>query len=566
MLDRTHTKGALIDDLVEIVGQRHVITNPSSMERFCKGFRSGKGEAIAVVRPGALIELWHIAKSCVAADVIIIMQAANTGLTEGSTPNGDYDRDVVVVSTNRMDKIHPINGGEQIIGFPGASLFSLEKLMEPLGRQPHSVIGSSCIGASIIGGVCNNSGGALIERGPSYTELALYARVTQDGTLELVNHLGISLGDEPETILRRLEAGDYDASDIESTNLKASDTDYHQRVRDIDEPSPARFNADKRRLYEASGCAGKLIIFAVRLDTYPKAKREQVFYIGTNDTDTLTRLRRTILSKFENLPVSGEYMHADIYDISKIYGKDTLVLIDKLGTDWLPGIFALKGWLDARLSKIPFLANNLTDRFMQVLSRLWPNVLPQRMEEFRANYPHHLILKMSDDGVDEADTLLAEFFKNEDGDYFSCTAREGKIAGLHRFAAAGAAVRYQAVHANEVEDILALDIALRRDDQNWFETLPAEIEEALVHKLYYGHFFCHVFHQDYVVKKGYDPVELKKRMLDILDQRGAEYPAEHNVGHLYAAKPDLAEFYRTCDPTNALNPGIGKMSKRKCYH
>jgi D-lactate dehydrogenase len=47
--------------------------------------------------------------------------------------------------------------------------------------------------------------------------------------------------------------------------------------------------------------------------------------------------------------------------------------------------------------------------------------------------------------------------------------------------------------------------------------------------------------------------------------RGAEYPAEHNVGHLYEAKPDLAAFYASIDPTNSINPGIGKMSKRRNY-
>ena len=35
------------------------------------------------------------------------MQAANTNLTEGSTPNGnDYDRDIVIISTLRLDKLH----------------------------------------------------------------------------------------------------------------------------------------------------------------------------------------------------------------------------------------------------------------------------------------------------------------------------------------------------------------------------------------------------------------------------------------------------------------------------
>jgi D-lactate dehydrogenase len=70
-----------------------------------------------------------------------------------------------------------------------------------------------------------------------------------------------------------------------------------------------------------------------------------------------------------------------------------------------------------------------------------------------------------------------------------------------------------------VEDILALDIALRRNDTEWFEHLPPEIDSQLVHKLYYGHFMCHVFHQDYIVKKGVDAHELKEQMLELL--RGA---------------------------------------------
>jgi D-lactate dehydrogenase len=37
-------------------------------------------------------------------------------------------------------------------------------------------------------------------------------------------------------------------------------------------------------------------------------------------------------------------------------------------------------------------------------------------------------------------------------------------------------------------------------------------------------------------------------MLPLLDRRGAEYPAEHNVGHLYHAKPALAAHYRALAP------------------
>ncbi len=140
---------------------------------------------------------------------------------------------------------------------------------------------------------------------------------------------------------------------------------------------------------------------------------------------------------------------------------------------------------------------------MQGLSHLAPSHLPRRMKEYRERFEHHLLLKMAGPGVDEAQRYLTDYFAQAEGAFFACTPDEGKKAFLHRFAAAGAAVRYHAVHADKVEDILALDIALRRNDTDWFETLPPEIDSQLVHKLYYGHFMCHVFHQDYVVKKAW---------------------------------------------------------------
>ena len=554
----------LVDKLREIVGRRNVLTGARRTKRFRKGFRSGEGDVLAVVQPATLLEQWNVLRACVDHDKIVIMQAANTGLTEGSTPKGQYDREVVLINTRRMDQLQLIDEGKQVIAFPGSTLFALEKLLAPIGRQPHSVIGSSCIGASVVGGVCNNSGGSLIERGPSYTELSLYARVNSNGQLELINHLGIDLGDSAEEILTRLQSRRYESKTVGTSNRKASDTDYAKRVRDVDAASPARFNADKSRLYEAAGCAGKLAVFAVRLDTYPNPKDEVTFYVGTNHPSKLTKLRRKILKDFQNLPVSAEYMHGDYFDVTRKYGKDTVLMIDKLGTDWLPTFFALKGAIDARLERIPFM-RHFTDRFMQTIAWVWPNVLPKRMINFRSKYEHHLILKMRDGGIAEANALLASLQSQAGFDYFECTPREAKMAALHRFAAGAASVRYRAIHSREVEDILALDVALRRNDFEWFENLPEYIEDKLVHSLYCGHFFCHVMHQDYIVKAGVDTELLKQEMLELLDERGAEYPAEHNVGHLYAAKPDLAEFYRSVDPTNSMNPGIGKMSRNKHY-
>ncbi len=564
-----NTQLDLIGQLRNIVGDEQVITKASKTHYYRKGFRSGEGSALAVVFPQSLLQQWKVLQACVADNKIIIMQAANTGLTEGSTPSGDsYDREVVIVNATRMTDIILLDKGKQIISFPGATLHSLEKLLKPLKRSPHSVIGSSCIGASIVGGVANNSGGSLIQRGPAYTELALFSQVNANGELQLVNHLGIDLGDTPEQILTNLQNHDFLQEQLEATDRLASDSEYTDRIRDTAADTPARYNADHRRLYETSGCAGKLAVFAVRLDTFPVAEREQVFYIGVNNDQLLTTMRRDILQQFQQLPESAEYLHRDIFNVAEKYGKDVFLMINYLGTDLLPRLFALKGAVTSWMNKVPFLPHELPDRVMQFLSRLWPQALPKRLCDYRDRYEHHLILKMTDKGVEEAQSYLKAFFANvqsSEGGYFACSKVEAKKAYLHRFAAAGSAVRYQTMHDNEVEDILALDVALRRNQEHWVEQLPEEISSQLECSLYYGHFLCYVFHRDYILKKGADATKIKQQLLELLDQQGAKYPAEHNVGHLYQAEPQLLEFYKQLDPTNTFNPGIGKASKHKDF-
>jgi D-lactate dehydrogenase len=551
----------LLQQLRQAVGAAHVLTHDQATRRFRKGHRTGEGAVLAVVRPGTLLEQWQVLQATVAANRIVIMQAANTGLTGGSTPHGDdYDREIVLINTLRITGVQVIKQGEQVVCLPGATLDRLEQTLAPLGREPHSVIGSSCIGASVLGGICNNSGGALVRRGPAYTELALYARVRDDGMLELVNHLGISLGSTPEEILTRLEKGEYTEADVaHDTQRAASDPRYAEDVRAVDADTPARFNADPSRLFEASGSAGKLCLFAVRLDTFPK-EASTVFYIGSNAPDDLTAVRRHLLTALPRLPIAGEYIHRTAYDIGEKYGKDTFLLIDKFGTAKVPAAFALKSRVDGFFER--FRLRGVTDRVIQAVTNLLPSHLPPRMRQWRDRYEHHLLVRVSNDTAEATRAFLGDYFsQSTTGAWFECDAEEGRKAFLHRFAIAGAAIRYREVHRGSVEDIVALDVALRRNDREWVEQLPTEVESDVVHKLYYGHFFCHVFHQDYIVKKGADPLAMEHRMWELFDERRAEYPAEHNVGHLYVAKPTLAGFYRELDPTNTFNPGIGHTSR-----
>ena len=555
---------SLIASMRDVVGQAYLLTDKAKKQPYTKGFRFGAGEALAVVRPGTLVEIWRVLKLCVEADVSVIMQAANTGLTGGSTPDGkDYDRPLVIISTMRIDDIQLVDNGKQIVGLAGSTLFGLEETLAPYGREPHSVIGSSCIGASIVGGICNNSGGALVKRGPAYTELALFAQIDANGNLSLVNNLGINLGSEPEEILNNLENKRYKEADVQHPDARASDNEYDERVRDVDSDTPSRFNNDGRRLHEASGCAGKLAVFAVRLDTFPIPEKKQVFYVGSNDAAVFTKVRRDILSTFKNLPDSGEYLHRDCYDVSKKYGKDMFIVISKLGAKFIPKLFAFKRKFDAFTDKLGFLPNKMSDRVMQYMSYVFPNHLPKRMEEYRDKYQHHWILEMSNDGVDEAKAYLDAFFKTNEGSYFECTEEEADKAILHRFVAGGAIGRYHVMHSKDVGAMMTIDVALRRNDPDWFEVLPKEIDDQIDTKLYYGHLFCHVMHQNYVLKKGADAKLLKGKILETFDARSAEYPAEHNVGHEYFAKDALKNFYRELDPTNSFNPGIGKTTKLK---
>jgi D-lactate dehydrogenase len=551
----------VIKKLEEIVGNTHVLTGDAETRRFRRGMRYGGGEVLAVVRPGRLLEMWQVLKVCHEAGTVIICQAANTGLTGGSTPIEEgYDRPVVLINTMRLTQLVMLDDGKQVVSQPGVTLDQLERKLKPIGREPHSVIGSSCIGASITGGICNNSGGSLIRRGPAFTQYALFARIDEQGRLELVNHLGIELGDDAESILSKLDAGTIDQANTQDLPGKmASDREYAQHVRDVSSSVPARFNADPRRLYEASGSAGKLAVFALRLDTFPADDITKVFYIGTNNPNVLEDIRRHILTSFKALPVAGEYMHRSGYELSSKYGKDLFLFLKKMGTDKIPMAFAAKSRFDAAAEKIGF-GKDLGDRILQRISDLLPNHLPPRLNDFCDRYEHHLLLKMGDDGIDEARAYLKSFLPTAEADFLECDAQEGTAAFLNRFAIGNAVNRYRAVHKDTVEDIVALDIALPRNTYDWFEVLPKELSDEIEYTMYCGHFFCHVMHQEYLVKKGRNCESIKKRLLATLEARGARYPAEHNFGHLYDAGPEVESFYRQLDPTNSFNPGIGRTS------
>lgn len=566
----------LLAGLAAVVGAENVLIKPSQQQAYVRGVidnvsidQDGKeidSAVIAVVTPQSLVALWRAINICAAADVIVIAQASNTGLTGGSTPFGEYDRPVVVVSMQSLSGIHLLNDAKELIALPAATLQQLESKLAPLGREPHSVLGSSCVGASVIGGICNSSGGMLVQRGPAYTEMALFAKRSAAGEFELINHLGIDLGAHPEEILHNLQSGQFDkalaASDNRVADRANSNYHYQTKVRDCEADTPARFNNDPNGLYEASGSAGKVIVFAVRVATFIKPTQEQTFYISTDNADTLTTLRQQWLKSDLNLPILAEYMHKDYNDITLRYGRDTCLSMRKLPASKIGELYRLQAKIGYYLHKWR-LPKTLPDRVLQMASVFMPPSLPKSLAKQSLSYRYHLIIKVADNNIASAQNFLQSFMQKHQGALHICTDIEAQALLVFRSAATAAMFRYHTLNHTEFGELLSTDIALPRNALDWDEVLPKHLQSQVKQTFYLGHFFCHVMHQDYLLHPDVDPAAFKNELLAFYDQRHIEYPAEHNVGHIYAAKPALHYFYKALDPTNSLNPGIGQTAKWK---
>lgn len=555
----------VLSAFVDIVGKSHVLTSTRATAPYTRGSRFGSGQVLAVLRPGSLVDMWRALQVCVDKDLIVIPQAANTGLTGGSGPGDeDYDRQVVIISTMRINQIHLINDAREAVCLAGSKLYELEDVLAPHGREPHSVIGSTSIGATVVGGIANNSGGSQVRKGPAFTEHAVFARVNQDRKVELVNHLGIELGDDPAQVLDRLQRGDWDDLDVSPPPPDSIGTDYSDHVRE-NAGSPARYNADPKFLFEAAGSAGKLMVFAVRTRTFPLEEHTTTFYIGTNDPAELEDLRRGLFDSDKQLPISGEYLGGATFDLAEKYGKDTFVGLKYAGSRQLQRMFALKTWANGVFAKLPLFGQTFADTVAQKAFGLLPQQLPKIMVEYRKRFEHHLIMEVSDHQEQEVEKFLSAFFAEPDrgGAFHICTEDEAKSAMLQRFGAASAMMRYYNLYRKDVGAMITFDVALRRDDKDWLEVLPPEIADQIEVSVYYGHFFCHVMHQNHVLKKGADPVKLKKQMTQLLTDRGAILPSEHNYGRLYQFPPELEEHFKQLDPCNIFNPGIGNTSHRK---
>ncbi len=546
-------------ELEKIVGKENVVSNGRKLSAFTTGARIGKGEALAVVQPGSLKEAVSALRACVEADVIVIPQGRNTGLTGGSVPRSDKcSRPTVILNTSRLNKVHAI-GNHQMLCCGGVGIYDLHIRAKSLKRESHSVLGSIFLNPTVSAGIAFGSGGTQIRKGPAYTEQALWCYVSADGKVEVVNTIeNISAGTCEEELLDNVENGLMNAS---TKRTPASDAKrYRKHVCQLNN-EVSRCNADTSGI-DPCRSEGKVLILASVHDTFPEPLEKVTYWVSCKDMATAQALRcEVFLNNPEDLPISCEYMDRDSIDLIDSAGRGLCCLLSFLGIgDRLSSLWGVKIIVES----LPFpLCSTLPDMVLYYLNGFCPPTLPPRIHALSKQYDHHILVTLGeygDDSLRRADNRLKSFvLQNPDSvTIHQCNAEETNKSTYFRFAAAPAFRTYCVGRGLQG---ISVDYALRKND---FET--PNIEEPLlltgnanepVARMRYSHFGCNVVHEDIAFDKTADVrnchVEIKKS----IESRGGKLPAEHGHGTEYVAPVATQERWHKMDPCNVMNAGIG---------
>lgn len=96
-----------IQALAEIIGSNTIITDQTEMQRYTSGARGDHGKAAFVLRPKTTEETSKIISYCVQNKIHLIPQSGNTGLVNGSIPDGTGTQ--AILSFDRMTQIIAID-------------------------------------------------------------------------------------------------------------------------------------------------------------------------------------------------------------------------------------------------------------------------------------------------------------------------------------------------------------------------------------------------------------------------------------------------------------------------
>src|SRR5687768_8967662 len=174
------TKDDVVRELVAMLGEGAVITEPHERERYEKGWRYGGGAALAVVRPAGTEDVARVLAFAAANAIRVVPQGANTGLVGASTP--DASGSMLVLSLERMSRTLEIDPVDRTVTAGGGVLLSqLDRALEEHGLMFPIDLGAD---PTVGGMVVTNTGGTRVLRYGDVRQNVLGVEVVlADGTV-----------------------------------------------------------------------------------------------------------------------------------------------------------------------------------------------------------------------------------------------------------------------------------------------------------------------------------------------------------------------------------------------
>jgi FAD/FMN-containing dehydrogenase len=167
-------------DLVDIVGQRHVLTQADERAAYEVDWTGRfRGTAPAVVRPGRADEIVAVLGVCREHGLSIVPQGGNTGLVGGSVPLAGE----IVLSLRRLDAVGPVDTvARQVTAGAGASITAVQQAAARAGLR-YAVDLAARESATIGGTVGTNAGGLnVIRYGGTRQQVVGISAVLGDGS------------------------------------------------------------------------------------------------------------------------------------------------------------------------------------------------------------------------------------------------------------------------------------------------------------------------------------------------------------------------------------------------
>jgi FAD/FMN-containing dehydrogenase len=178
----THSEtDTLRGDVISIVGDRHVLSDPDLMRPYEYDWTGRFGaRARLVVRPQSTADVASVLRTCRAAGVAVVPQGGNTGLVGGGVPRGGE----VVLSLQRLQNLAPVDAARGLVQVgAGVTLGALQDHAREAGFDAALDLGAR--DSATIGGLvaCDAGGARALRYGTARRRVAGLEAVLADGSI-----------------------------------------------------------------------------------------------------------------------------------------------------------------------------------------------------------------------------------------------------------------------------------------------------------------------------------------------------------------------------------------------